>query len=89
MILLKMFSSSKNVIAQLNKFLPDAGNLMSLDEYNKLYKGMIDRKKEVESKEEVEKLEERHREIISNAIQGKLKSMKNERKRGNHTSDRK
>jgi hypothetical protein len=76
-----MFSASKNVIAQLNKFLPDEGNLLSLEEYNKLYKGMIERKKEVESKEEVEKLEEHHREIVSNAIQGKLKSMKNERRK--------
>ena len=79
--IIKMFSSSKNVIAQLNRFLPDEGNLLSLEEYNKLYKGMIERKKEVDSKEEVEKLEEQHRGIVSNAIQGKLKSMKADRRK--------
>jgi hypothetical protein len=78
-----MFSASKNVIAQLNRFLPDEGNLLSLEEYNKLYKSMIERRKVVESKEELEKTEESHREIVSNAIQGKLKTMKNDRRRGN------
>ena len=54
---------------------------MSLDEYNKLYKSMIERRKVVESKEEFEKTEETHREIVSNAIQCKLKGMKNDRRK--------
>jgi len=76
-----MFSSSKSVISKLNRFLPDNENLMTLEEYNKLYKDMLNRRKEVDSKENVEQIEEQHRTIISSAISGKIKSMKKERQK--------
>lgn len=78
-----MFSQSKAVISKLSRFLPDEENLLSLEQYNKLYKDMLERRKEVDSKENVEQIEDQHRTIISSAISGKIKSMKKERQK-NH-----
>jgi len=78
-----MFSSSKAVISKLSRFLPDEENLLSLDQYNKLYKDMLNRRKEVDTKENVEQIEEQHRTIIASAISGKIKSMKKERQKNN------
>jgi hypothetical protein len=78
-----MFSSSKTVVSKLSRFLPDEENLLSLDQYNKLYKDMLERRKEVDSKENVEQIEDQHRTIIASAISGKIKSMKKERQK-NH-----
>jgi hypothetical protein len=76
-----MFSSSKAVISKLSRFLPDEENLLELDQYNKLYKDMLNRRKEVDTKENVEQIEEQHRTIIASAISGKIKSMKKERQK--------
>jgi hypothetical protein len=76
-----MFSSSKTVVSKLSRFLPDEENLLSLDQYNKLYKDMLERRMEVDSKENVEKIEDQHRTIIASAISGKIKSMKKERQK--------
>jgi hypothetical protein len=78
-----MFSSSKAVISKLSRFLPDEENLLALDQYNKLYKDMLNRRKEVDTKENVEQIEEQHRTIIASAISGKIKSMKKERQKNN------
>jgi hypothetical protein len=78
-----MFSSSKTVVSKLSRFLPDEENLLSLDQYNKLYKDMLSRRKEVDTKENVEQIEDQHRTIISTALSGKIKSLKKERQKNN------
>jgi hypothetical protein len=78
-----MFSSSKTVVSKLSRFLPDEENLLSLDQYNKLYKDMLSRRKEVDSKENVEQIEDQHRTIIASALSGKIKSLKKERQKNN------
>ena len=78
-----MFSSSKTVVSKLSRFLPDEENLLSLDQYNKLYKDMLNRRKEVDTKENVEQIEDQHRTIIASALSGKIKSLKKERQKNN------
>ena len=78
-----MFSQSKAVISKLSRFLPDEENLLSLEQYNKLYKDMLNRRKEVDSKENVEQIEDQHRTIIATALSGKIKSLKKERQKNN------
>jgi hypothetical protein len=78
-----MFSSSKTVVSKLSRFLPDDENLLSLDQYNKLYKDMLNRRKEVDTKENVEQIEDQHRTIIASALSGKIKSLKKERQKNN------
>ena len=78
-----MFSSSKTVVSKLSRFLPDEENLLSLDQYNKLYKDMLSRRKEVDTKENVEQIEDQHRTIIASALSGKIKSLKKERQKNN------
>jgi hypothetical protein len=56
---------------------------MTLEEYNKLYKDMLNRRKEVDSKENVEQIEDQHRTIIASALSGKIKSLKKERQKNN------
>jgi hypothetical protein len=44
---------------------------------------MLSRRKEVDTKENVEQIEDQHRTIISTALSGKIKSLKKERQKNN------
>jgi len=74
-----MLTSSKNVNLRLSKFLPDQDNLLSLDQYNKMYREMLERQKAISTQEDVEKIEDQHRTIVSNCLSSKVKNMKKER----------
>jgi hypothetical protein len=76
-----MFSSAKSQINKMMAMLPGNDDLMSLDEYNKYYKQMLKNQVDASGNELAQKkeIEEQHRNIISNALQCKMKKLKNER----------
>ena len=74
-----MLSSSKNISLRLSKFLPDEENLLPLDQYNKMYREMLERQKAISTQEQIEKIEDQHRTIVSNCLSSKVKNMKKER----------
>ena len=76
-----MFSTAKTQINKMMGMLPNRDDMMSLDEYNKYYKQMIQNQVDSSGNELPQKkdIEEQHRNIISSALQSKMKQLKIDR----------
>jgi uncharacterized protein YcaQ len=60
------------------KYLPNEDSLLPLEDYNILYKRMMEVQSDEKKKEE---LEQQHRTLISNVLSAKIDSLKLQRKK--------
>ena len=79
-----MFSTAKSQINKMMSYLPSKDDMMTLDEYNKYYKQMLQNQVDKDGNELPQKkeIEKQHHGIISNALQTKMKKLKLDRKKG-------
>lgn len=73
-----MFPSTKTQNARLMKYLPNEDSLLPLEDYNILYKRMMEVQSDDKKKEE---LEQQHRTLVSNVLSAKIDSLKLQRKK--------
>ena len=75
------FASAKQIQNKLQAFLPSPDDMLTLEEYNKLYmKSLaVQTNSEGQSLPQKETLEEQHREIVQNALKSRLSAMKFDR----------
>lgn len=73
-----MFPSTKTQNARLMKYLPNEDSLLPLEDYNILYKRMMEVQSDEKKKEE---LEQQHRTLVSNVLSAKIDSLKLQRKK--------
>jgi uncharacterized protein YcaQ len=73
-----MFPSTKTQNSRLMKYLPNEDSLLPLEDYNILYKRMMEVQSDEKKKEE---LEQQHRTLVSNVLSAKIDSLKLQRKK--------